>query len=79
MIRALTLAVVGASLAGCAVYSDRPHGYGYGGGYGSRPYAYADPSWGERGYGGRYRYGNGGEYGYGSGYGGGWGYRGGWR
>ena len=64
VLRALTLLVAGASLAGCVAY---PVGYGYGGGYGGpayRSYAYSAPAYGYRGHG----YGHGGYYG-----------RGGWR
>ena len=68
-LRVLALTIAGVSLAGCAVHPARPYGYGHGGGYGSRPYAYSAPSWGGRGYG----------YGHGGGHGGGWGHRGGWR
>lgn len=70
LLRALTLVVAGASLAGCVAYPVAPYGRGYGyGGPSYRAYSYAAPAYG-RGYGyGGYGYGHGG-YGYG---------RGGWR
>jgi hypothetical protein len=73
--RAFALSVLGASLAGCVGDHGSYGGPGYGGGYGSRPYAYSGSGWSGRGYGGGGGYGS---YGHrGGGYGGGW--RGGWR
>lgn len=71
LLRALTLVVAGASLAGCVAYPAAPY-YGRGYGYAApsyRAYSYAAPAYG-RGYGygyGGYGYGHGG-YGYGRGW-----------